>query len=850
VKAELPLFHRPIPRAIALLVFVVLLAAGLAAAGIELVIASRPPADVAPRPPVTKALTGRLALVIIDGLRHELAQDAEVMPRLAARMAASASGEIWASPVSMTSSAVLTYATGQRGDIDQIVNNETGRAVEYDHLVRNVKSAGLVTAFAGDRAWLKMYGDSWDRKHPDPYGVGIEVDFNAEIFEAAYTFLKEPPRPHFAVFHFVTPDHQAHAYGTTSARYRAHLRSFDELLDALLGAIPPDTTVFVTSDHGATDTGTHGSDTPIQRRSPLLAYGPGIVAGRKEPKRLEQIDLAGTLAVLLGVSIPAESRGHVLVDWLELPDETRALVACDDLARLVTYVSASGLDDARLAAAKTACDGAEPRARVDAARSAAAALDEALTDSGVTGSRYGFVVPLLGIFGALGIAWGALGLRLRRHLGVGSLVGLAVIGLSLALTYGVELLPGDVPNAVRIALYVLANGVLLYGLVRPRQSTAFLDRAALWGAVLLPGLVVVTPTRVTQGQGYALAAVIGLFALTVGLPRAKAQDAPGWFRALARPRVGFAIVLLLAFVPLSYQEADFLPKLLRTDVTWMLVAALVTTFLFALERHLVDPKARPALTALGFALAVASLYLRRVAPASVCLALWVASGVATLLLVRRAPRSLVELVGLASYAWVSRDYELPILLASYVLAAAVGDAFGRDLARDGQHAAVRPSAVLAIVTFVFGWTFVQRIGVQGGVDFVHMDWGAGGFREGDVSMLRVGAGIGYKHLLARGSVLFAVLVALPRRYRDWVARGVLVAEGARVATQIGMLYFCRDSFWTAMRVIGDAPHALIAVLGAAIAHLLVVRDEGRGARPESVDSKSAPAEGAAGGAIP
>jgi hypothetical protein len=282
----------------------------------------------------------------------------------------------------------------------------------------------------------------------------------------------------------------------------------------------------------------------------------------------------------------------------------------------------------------------------------------------------------------------------------------------------------------------------------------------------------------------------------------------------------------------------------------MLVAALVTTFLFALERHLVDPKARPALTALGFALAVASLYLRRVAPASVCLALWVASGVATLLLVRRAPRSLVELVGLASYAWVSRDYELPILLASYVLAAAVGDAFGRDLARDGQHAAVRPSAVLAIVTFVFGWTFVQRIGVQGGVDFVHMDWGAGGFREGDVSMLRVGAGIGYKHLLARGSVLFAVLVALPRRYRDWVARGVLVAEGARVATQIGMLYFCRDSFWTAMRVIGDAPHALIAVLGAAIAHLLVVRDEGRGARPESVDSKSAPAEGAAGGAIP
>ena len=228
------LFRRPSTRALALLLFVLLLALGVLAAGIELVIAPQPPPDVAARPPVTKALTNHLVLVVIDGLRHELAVDAEVMPHLAARMAREASGEIWASPVSMTSSAVLTYATGQRGDIDQIVNNETGRPVEYDHLVRNAKRAGLVTAFTGDRAWLKMFGDSWDRTHPDPYGVGIEVDYNAEIFEAAEGFLRESPRPNFAVFHFVTPDHQAHAYGTTSERYRAHIHAFDGLLEGLL----------------------------------------------------------------------------------------------------------------------------------------------------------------------------------------------------------------------------------------------------------------------------------------------------------------------------------------------------------------------------------------------------------------------------------------------------------------------------------------------------------------------------------------------------------------------------------------------------------------------------------------
>jgi len=41
----------------------------------------------------------------------------------------------------MTSSAVLTYGTGQRGDLDQIVNNESGGAVRYDHSRRNTEYA-------------------------------------------------------------------------------------------------------------------------------------------------------------------------------------------------------------------------------------------------------------------------------------------------------------------------------------------------------------------------------------------------------------------------------------------------------------------------------------------------------------------------------------------------------------------------------------------------------------------------------------------------------------------------------------------------------------------------------------
>jgi predicted AlkP superfamily pyrophosphatase or phosphodiesterase len=85
------------------------------------------------------------------------------------------------------------------------------------------------------------------------------VDYNAEIFAAAREFLRATPRPNVTIYQFVTPDHQAHACGVFSEKYRAHIRGFDKELEALLGEIPADTTVILTSDHGAAASGTHGT---------------------------------------------------------------------------------------------------------------------------------------------------------------------------------------------------------------------------------------------------------------------------------------------------------------------------------------------------------------------------------------------------------------------------------------------------------------------------------------------------------------------------------------------------------------------------------------------------------------
>src|SRR5262249_55513199 len=151
-----------------------------------------------------------------------------------------------------------------------------------------------------------------------------------------------------------------------------------------------------------------------------------------------------------------------------------------------------------------------------------------------------------------------------------------------------------------------------------------------------------------------------------------------------------------------------------------------------------------------------SLVLRRSAPAPFCVVAWIGLGLIPPLAAGRLPRALVELAALASYLWVSRDAEVPIVLATYVVATVVAEAAAAGFARDGERA-VLPSRVLLLVTFVFAWTYLQRIGVQLGIDFVHLDWGAGAFREPGVSLLRIGCALVYKHGLAFAAIVFAVL---------------------------------------------------------------------------------------------
>ncbi len=465
---------------------------------------SRDPPQAAARGPGQR-LTSHVLLVIVDGLRWDVANDSATMPQFAAALLKRASSEVWAGRITMTSSAVLAYGTGQRGDLDQILENLHPPRASVNDWLHNAKHAGLGLMGAGDPAWSQLYGDAFETFRPDPQGVTTETDFNAITFRDARELQRRSPD--FLVVHFVTPDHQGHAWGIKSSRYASHMQHFDRRLFEWLGSFGPNWTVIVTSDHGAADSGTHGTDTTEQRRCPLFAYGPGIRPSIHPSRALDQVDLPGLLSALLGVPTAQQARGRVPFEWLEQSPETERRLACSEtrrLAALLPQISRQEAGDA----IRDCCDNVGDNRRcIEQTRQLSHNYDNAQGQVQGTHAHHGWHwLAILGL-AALAAAVVIYGRRAPRAV----LIGAVWLGCALALTYSVERLSGNLPNLIRALLFLVANACLVAAVIRFKSWASRFERH--WALILgvLPGWLLVSYTTNTQIEAYACIVALGIW---------------------------------------------------------------------------------------------------------------------------------------------------------------------------------------------------------------------------------------------------------------------------------------------------------------------------------------------------
>ncbi len=141
------------------------------------------------------------------------------------------------------------------------------------------------------------------KDHQDPEGEG-----DKQLSEIAAHWLVKNSVD-FTFLHLEFVDVVGHAYGWMSEQYLQAINNADECIGRVLEALPKDTTVFVTSDHGG-HAQTHGTDSPEDMTIPLIVRHEGLTGQLKDG--ISIVDIAPTITKLLELKPPKEWTGQFI----------------------------------------------------------------------------------------------------------------------------------------------------------------------------------------------------------------------------------------------------------------------------------------------------------------------------------------------------------------------------------------------------------------------------------------------------------------------------------------------------------------------------------------------------------
>ncbi len=116
--------------------------------------------------------------------------------------------------------------------------------------------------------------------------------------------------------HLPQVDHTGHASGWMSAEYMAQLQQTDEAVGRLVGLLPPETTVILTSDHGG-QLKAHGTRDKTDMTIPWIIAGPRVVHRGVLSRPVRTVDTALTVLSVLSVTPPSHCTGKLVSEPFE-----------------------------------------------------------------------------------------------------------------------------------------------------------------------------------------------------------------------------------------------------------------------------------------------------------------------------------------------------------------------------------------------------------------------------------------------------------------------------------------------------------------------------------------------------
>jgi hypothetical protein len=274
--------------------------------------------------PAAAAASDQHVIVVgIDGLRFDKIAPANAT-NLEALIASGYSSTTWlyAAPMSQTLSGPgwATNLTGVWPDKHRVLSNSWGTSsniTQYPDFLSRLETANPALSTYAAATWAPIIdGSAGSPLITSAVDTRYVSTGDSDTAANVLGQLGKTAAPNASFVHFDDVDEAGHADGAASSEYLAAVAEIDGYVGKIRQAVAKRPTseqwsIIVTADHGHTDAGGHGGNTPPERSSFIIKTGPGITRTTPAVKP-KNVDIAADVLSTFGVPIPAALDGRPL----------------------------------------------------------------------------------------------------------------------------------------------------------------------------------------------------------------------------------------------------------------------------------------------------------------------------------------------------------------------------------------------------------------------------------------------------------------------------------------------------------------------------------------------------------
>lgn len=337
--------------------------------------------NVAPYQPAHEQLADRLVLFIVDGLRAESFVNYTTMPYL--RSVANTFGRWGISNTQVPTESRpghVAVIAGFYEDPSAITKGWKENPVDFDSVFNQTAYTWCWGTYDIVNIFTKASIDDHIVVHEfDPYANTFSTDKNttlldAWVFDNVNTFFKEAKHDNAVseqlkknkiifFLHLLGTDTAGHTHKPKTKHFQTTLSHVDEGIKDMEKIIRQyynddgRTTFLMTSDHGMTDWGSHGSGDDHETRTPYVIWGSGVKQTNTlqyDPQTLEmssehrfdinQVDLSPLMSTILSIPVPVNSKGKVPIEVLNISLPNKAKAVYSNSRQLLSQYNKKRLD--------------------------------------------------------------------------------------------------------------------------------------------------------------------------------------------------------------------------------------------------------------------------------------------------------------------------------------------------------------------------------------------------------------------------------------------------------------------------------------------------------------------------